>query len=149
MARIYGTQKALSNYPSSSLICLENQLLKELETILDQERDLWLLKSRLNWMIQGDRNTAFYHVSTLARRKRNHIAAVKDDKELWITEEREVMKHFRIGFHTLYTTTQEVVIWNPLSLDQWQAQLSEEEKQSLDAMVSTEEIKEVLWSMKP
>lgn len=94
---------------------------------MDQERDLWLLKSRLNWVIQGDRNTAFYHVSTLARRKRNHIAAVKDDRDLWITEEREVMKHFRIGFHTLYTTSQEVVIWNPPSLDQWQAQLSEEE----------------------
>ncbi|XP_075654049.1 uncharacterized protein LOC142624370 [Castanea sativa] len=128
---------------------LENQLLKELETILDQELDLWKLKSRLNWMIQGDRNTAFYHVSTLARRKRNHIAAVKDERELWITEEREVMGHFRTGFHTLYTTAQEVVTWNPPCLDQWQVQLSEKEKQSLDAMVSTEEIKEALWSMKP
>ena len=48
MARIYGTQKVLSNNPSSSLINLENQLQKELETILDQECDLWMLKSRLN-----------------------------------------------------------------------------------------------------
>ncbi|XP_050242023.1 uncharacterized protein LOC126690976 [Quercus robur] len=112
LARIYGTQKVLSNNPSSSLICLEKQLLSELETILDQERDLWLLKSRLNWMIQGDRNTSFYHVSTLARRKRNHIAAVKDERE-------------------------------------WHVKLSEEVKQSIDVMVSTEEIKEALWFMKP
>ena len=48
MARIYGTQKVLSNNPSSSLINLENQLQKELETILDLECDLWMLKSRLN-----------------------------------------------------------------------------------------------------
>ena len=32
---------------------------------------------------------------------------------------------------------------------QWLVQLSEEEKQSLDTMVSIEEIKEVLWPMKP
>ena len=100
-------------------------------------------------MIQGDRNTSFYHVSTLARRKRNHIAVVKDERESWLIEEMEVMKHFRAGFHTLYTTAQKMVSWNPPCLDQWHVQLSEEEKQSLDAMVSTEEIKEALWSMKP
>ena len=105
MARIHGTQKALSINPSSSLVCLENQLLGELENILDQKRDLWLLKFRLNGMIHGDRNTSFYHVSTLARRKRDHIEAVKDERELWITEEREVMEHFRVGFQTLYTTS--------------------------------------------
>ena len=114
MARIYGTQKALSNNPNSSLICLENQLLNELDTILDQDCDLWMLKSKLNWMIQGDRNTSFYHVSTLTQRKRNHIAVVKDERESWLTEEREVMEHFRAGFHTLYTTAQEMVFWNPL-----------------------------------
>ena len=114
MARIYGTQKALSNNPNSSLICLENQLLNALETILDQDCDLWMLKSKLNWKIQGDRNTSFYHVSTLTQRKRNHIAVVKDERESWLTEEREVMEHFRGGFHTLYTTAQEMVSWNPL-----------------------------------
>nr|XP_023881746.1 uncharacterized protein LOC111994120 [Quercus suber] len=40
MARIYGVQKAISNWPSSSLLNLENQLHHELETVLDQERDL-------------------------------------------------------------------------------------------------------------
>ena len=60
-------------------------------------------------MIQGDRNTSFFHVSTLAQRKRNHIAAVKDERELWITEEREVMKHFRAGFQNLYITSQDMV----------------------------------------
>lgn len=42
-----------------------------------------------------------------------------------------------------------MVTWNPPCLDQWQVRLSEEEKQSLDAMVSIEEIKEAFWSMKP
>lgn len=149
MARIYGVQKALSNNPNSSLINLEKLLQQELESILDQERDLWILKSKLNWMIQGDRNTSFYHMSTLARWKRNHVASVKDDREMWITEEREVIEYFRRGFTDYYTTSQEVAYWKPPMFDQWHVQLSNEANQALEDVVSTEEIKEALWSMKP
>ena len=98
-------QKALSNFPNAFLINLENQLQLELETILDQERDLWMLKSRINWMIQRDCNTSFYHVSALARRKRNHIASVMDERGQWITDGGEVREHFRKGFVSLYTTS--------------------------------------------
>ena len=94
LARLYGIQKALLNNLCASLLTLESQLQQDLEHVLDQERDLWLLKSMVNWMIQGDRNTSFYHMSTLTRRKRNHIASVKDERGEWITNEREVMEFF-------------------------------------------------------
>ncbi|XP_050248720.1 uncharacterized protein LOC126695973 [Quercus robur] len=77
-ARLNGVQRAMAIQPSSSLVELENNLLKELEIILNQEHELWALKSRVNWMVQGDRNTAFYHVSTLVRRNRNRITAIKN-----------------------------------------------------------------------
>ena len=48
ITRIYGAQKALANNPNTFLINLEGQLQKELEKILDQEWDLWMLKSKLN-----------------------------------------------------------------------------------------------------
>lgn len=51
LARIYGVQRAIALNPTASLINFENQLHRELEVILDQERDLWALKSRINWMI--------------------------------------------------------------------------------------------------
>ena len=85
LARLYGAQRALSNRPSAPFIKLEKSLHLELETLLDQERDLWTLKSRINWMIQGDRNTSFYHISALARRKQNHIASVKNSAGDWLT----------------------------------------------------------------
>ena len=72
-----------------------------------------MLKSRINWLVQGDRNTSFYHVSALARRKRNHIASVKDNREVWLTDEREVMEHFRSGFVSLYTTSLQETTWFP------------------------------------
>ena len=147
MARLYGAQKALANNPRPSLLMLENQLHKDLEVVLDQERDLWMLKSKLNWMIQGDRNTSFFHVSTLARRKRNHIASVKTEEGVWVTEEREVMDYFRKGFLNLYTTSQTEVQWTPHLFSHWQVRLSDEVSNSLAAMVTPEEIKDALWTM--
>ena len=78
MARINGIQKAIASKPSSFLLKLEVDLLRDLDLILNQEEELWALKSRVNWLVQGDRNTAFFHVSTLVRRKRNQIMAIKN-----------------------------------------------------------------------
>lgn len=95
-------------------------------------------------MIQGDRNTSFYHVSALARRKRNHIASVKDEKRQWITDGKEVMEHFRKSFISLYTTSLVEAARVPSRKVQWHVQLFEEVRCSLDAMVTLEEIKEAL-----
>ena len=80
LARLDGVQKALANQSSSSLVALENHLIKELDVVLEQEKDLWALKSKINWMILGDRNTSFYHVLPLARRTPNFITAIKNDE---------------------------------------------------------------------
>ena len=103
-------QRALANQLSSSLVALENHLIKELDVMLEQEKDLWALKSRINWMILGDRNTSFYHVSALARRKQNFITAIKNDAGEWLAEESEVANHIREGFIKIYTTSQEAAI---------------------------------------
>lgn len=44
--------------------------------ILNQERNLWDMKSRINGLVQGERNTAFYHISALVQRKRNRILEI-------------------------------------------------------------------------
>ena len=77
MARLNGIQRAMAITPSASLLDLEKKLLLELDNVLSQEGELWALKSRVNWSIQGDRNTSFFHMSTLVRRKRNKITAIK------------------------------------------------------------------------
>ena len=78
MAYLNGIQKAIAIRPSLNLLELEKHLHRELETILDQKRDIWALKSRVNWLIMGDRNTSFYHISTLVRRSRNRILSIKN-----------------------------------------------------------------------
>lgn len=74
MARLSGVQRAIANSPSSSLLQLENKLQLELDQVLDQEHELWALKSWINWTVQGDRNTSFFsfvHISQ-KEKKQNH-----------------------------------------------------------------------------
>ena len=59
LVQLDGVQRALANQLFASLVALENQLIKKLDVVLEQERDLWALKSRISWMILGDRNTSF------------------------------------------------------------------------------------------
>ena len=113
-----------------------------------QETELWALKAKMNWLVMGDRNTSFYHISALTRRKKNHILSVKNGVGDWIFEEREVMNYFREGFHKLYTTSQDSAIWELNYHSQWQAKLLEEEKDIISHIVSEEEISAALWSLK-
>ena len=105
LAWLNGIQRAVAVRPSSSLLDLENILLQELDVVLGQEQELWALKSRINWMIQRDRNTAFFHVSTLVRRKRNQIMAIKNGVGEWLYAEVEVMDFIRKGFNDIYTSS--------------------------------------------
>ena len=148
MARLNGTQKALAMHPSVSLINLETDLLRELDIVLNQEEEIWALKSRVNWMIQGDRNTAFYHVSTLVRRKRNKILAIKNAVGDWIQQEEAVKEFVKNGYSDIYTTSLSSVSALPPTISSWQSRLSEEEKCSISVEVSEEEIKAALWSLK-
>ena len=148
MTRLNGIQKAMVVYPSAFLLNLENDLLRDLDTILNQEEEIWALKSRVNWMIQRDRNMAFYHVSTLVRRKRNKILAIKNAVGDWIQQEEAVKDFVKNGYSEIYTTSLSSVSALPPTISSWQSRLSEEEKCSISEEVSEEEIKAMLSSLK-
>ncbi|XP_021717685.1 uncharacterized protein LOC110685467 [Chenopodium quinoa] len=72
-ARLEGIQKVLAERRVDRLIELEKSLKLEMEQVLQQEELLWFQKSRLEAIRDGDRNTKFFHLSTVIRRRRNKI----------------------------------------------------------------------------
>lgn len=64
------------------------------------------MKSRTNWLIQEERNTAYFHLSTLAKHSRNRIVSIKNSLGDWITEIEEVKDAFQKGFVNLYQNDQ-------------------------------------------
>ncbi|CAN1143231.1 hypothetical protein LINPERHAP2_LOCUS13494 [Linum perenne] len=56
----------------------------ELQKTLWQDETLWRQKSRIRWNLEGDRNTKFFHLSTLRRRHSNRVKGLRDERGNWI-----------------------------------------------------------------
>ena len=65
LARLRGVQIALSNNPNNFLVWLEQDLCTELSKVSKLKEEYWAIKSRITWLVEGDRNIAFYHTSAL------------------------------------------------------------------------------------
>ncbi|XP_030943405.1 uncharacterized protein LOC115968223 [Quercus lobata] len=144
MSRLNGIQRSLALRPLEFLVNLEDGLLRELDLVLRQEEELWALKSRVNWMIQGDRNTTFYHVSTLVRSKRNKIMAIKNTVGDWIIEEGEIKDFIRSGYEQIFLSSLSSVPRMDPAGSQCQPRLSELEKESISGGPSKDEVKATL-----
>ena len=106
LARLLGTQRALAHWPNSFLINLQKQLSEEYNLILELEEELWAMKSRTNWIISGERNTTYFHVSALNRRSKNRITCVQNSEGEWCRNIEEVKEIFNSSFKKLYKSEQ-------------------------------------------
>lgn len=79
MTCLNGIQQARGRCDNNFLNSLENKLLTKMDQILTQEENLWKQKSWIFWLLEGERNTRFFHLSTLIRRRRNRITRLQDD----------------------------------------------------------------------
>lgn len=83
LGRIEGIQKAIDHHCNPFLLRLESTLLAEYYNVLRKEEVFWFQKSRVEWMALGDRNTRFYHLTTINPRKKNKIARLKINDAHW------------------------------------------------------------------
>ncbi|GKV06468.1 hypothetical protein SLEP1_g18364 [Rubroshorea leprosula] len=105
IARLGGIQRFLQAKDSSFRIDLEKSLTKEYQDILKYEEDMWFMKSRVQWIQNGDRNSRFFHVSTLKRRSNNRILGLKDGSGSWTSDPSSLESIVSSHFKGLYTTS--------------------------------------------
>ncbi|XP_061368719.1 uncharacterized protein LOC133311659 [Gastrolobium bilobum] len=147
IARLDGIQKQSSSHPSRHFEKLEAKLRKELSDILDQDEQLWHQKSKGDWIRDGDRNTRFYHTSTLIRRKRNKVLKLQDEAGHWINGEEELIALARNFFINLFKEEISVPIWLHTS-NSW-PEIKEDQLESLSLSVGMEEVKCAFFQMAP
>ena len=92
---------------------------------------------------------AFYHVSTLIRRKRNQILVIKNTMGEWLNVEEDIKNFIRSGFEEIYSTSLVYAPRDTPFISQWQLRLTEEEKEVISGGASDEEIRGALWTLKP
>ena len=100
--RLKGIQCALYESHNPFLEELQSQLWWEYEKVLFEEESIWMQKSRMDWAKWGDRNTRYFHISTLARRRRNKIVTLKDSVGNWVTDVEALKSMTKDFFKTLY-----------------------------------------------
>ncbi|KAF7146289.1 hypothetical protein RHSIM_Rhsim04G0067000 [Rhododendron simsii] len=122
---------------------LEDNLAKAWE----KEELYWKQKSYQKGLQFGDRNTSFFHASTVARRRRNHISGIENSAGVWISKQKTVLAEFQSFFPGLFTREDNhqdnrVVHLIP-------KQVTTSMNSSLIRAFSTGEIKAALFDMHP
>ncbi|KAG7544019.1 Ribonuclease H domain [Arabidopsis thaliana x Arabidopsis arenosa] len=98
LVAIKEVQDLLEVGQTDELLSKEEGLIKEFDEVLEQEELIWFQKSREKWIAHGDRNTQYFHTSTIIRRRRNRIEMLKDDENKWVSEPKEI-ETLAVGYY--------------------------------------------------
>jgi len=102
-ARLVGIQNALATGGPFYLRKLERKLREELDLTLDQIESLWFQKARVDQIRDGDRNTKYFHTSTIIRHRCNRIDSLKDCHEELQDDPKSIKGLVLDHFKTLFT----------------------------------------------
>ncbi|KAL4332119.1 hypothetical protein GQ457_07G022500 [Hibiscus cannabinus] len=133
--------KPLSKTSSAEVKDLKDELNK----ILDAQEKFWHQRARVNWLKAGDKNTSFFHATTIQNRRRNSICKLKTRDGRWIEDESEIALCMEDHYKKLFAKDPSLNFsfiseCIPMSI-------FEEMNRGLSKDVSIEEIKEAVFNM--
>lgn len=129
------------NYDEQQVSNLKNQI----QQSWSQEEQYWGMRSRIRWLRWGDRNTSFFHATTVQRRKRNRISMLKTENDEWIRDP-EQLKNMTVSFFTkLYTSCGPRAF--ELILSQCSKVVTDSMNATLTAAVTREEVKNATFQL--
>ncbi|KAJ8431281.1 hypothetical protein Cgig2_007614 [Carnegiea gigantea] len=146
--RIEGIQRSTENGGPRYLLKLEEHLRHELEQTLNQIETFWFQKSREDRIRDGDRNTTYFHASTIIRHRFNCIEGLKNSEGDWCYD-TSCVKQMVVGhFKNLFSEPMEVTNVRP-TLSGAFPSLSTEQRSLLARNFSSAEVYKALKSMGP
>lgn len=79
----------------------DQRIRDELIALEEQEKHFLHQKSRVQWYVQGDRSTKYFHAITNKIRSQNRIDGVFDSKGDWVKDERVISHIFQEHFKSI------------------------------------------------
>lgn len=91
--------------PTDEVVKQIDECNSELEKWWSKKEHFWFQRSRVQWLLLGDKTTKFFHQKTLQRRQRNRITRLLKDDEEWLENEKDLAKLARDYFKKLFGTS--------------------------------------------
>jgi hypothetical protein len=123
-----------------------NSLKLELMQILDNEEMHWFRRCHETWLLKGDNNTKFFHITTNGRKRRETIFSLQDEGSR-ISEEENLLRHVTEYYRELFGPATRDAF--ELNNDLWPLEevVSREENEELVKPFSEEEVGAALFQM--
>jgi hypothetical protein len=115
--------------------------------LLYREEMLWLQRSRISWLKEGDRNTKFFHRKAVWRARKNRIASLKDQDGVVQDTPNEMERMTTSYFQSVYT--RDLSIQPRPVVNLFQEVISEEVNETLCRPFSELEISDAIFQIGP
>lgn len=95
-------QEMINNPRGSNDHIKVQRINQEIESLWQQEELYWGMRSRINWLKWGVKNTKFFHATTIQRRIRNRITMLKNSEGRWMRSEKAIKEMAGAYFNDLF-----------------------------------------------
>lgn len=82
---------------------LRMNLREELNIILKKEELTWFQRSKAKWLADDDRNTKYYHLKTITKRRKNKISMLKDENDKYVEDDDQLKSMINEYYKKLFT----------------------------------------------
>jgi len=146
MKEIKDIQDALELSQSDDMLRKEEDLIKAFDVVLEQKEIIWFHKSREKWVALGDRNTNYFHTSTIIRRRQNRIERLRNEEGSWISDAKDLEALAVRYYQRLYSMDDVPQVVSKLPQEGF-ASLTQSERLALNKPFSAVEVEIAMKSM--
>lgn len=143
-----------SQHPELHNLTIEEELVKQHSQVEEELAQYWRQRAKIQWCVEGDRNTAFFLSAATNRRKLNSITHITIDNGQIIFNPSQVRRIFVNYFKELYcpinpeASTDHTAFFDQFSNSEYP--VIPNQAHSVLTVIPTEiEIREALFSMGP
>jgi hypothetical protein len=137
----------LSSLADPESAAKKETLSRQMDELLYREEIMWLQRSRVAWLREGDRNTKYFHRRASWRRKKNRISKLKRPDGSWTMDTGEMEEMATGFFKNLYSREEDI---DPtIIIDLLQPCVDNAVNDRLCAPFSEKEISDALFQIGP
>ncbi|XP_042972884.1 uncharacterized protein LOC122304684 [Carya illinoinensis] len=123
------------------------QLQKDAELSLAENDMKWRQRAKQHWLINGDRNTTYFHMQANQRRKTNAITAIEDGSGRTASDQREIRDIFTGSFSSLFSSSMPINIDTCLNV--LEPRITQAMGEGLVQPFTMDEVKKATFQMNP